>query len=238
MGAENRQDRARRALAILDRLGHAMPEARLELDHQTPLQLRVSVILSAQCTDRRVNMVTPPLFKDFPTAAHDAQSSPEGLEGYLKSLGLFRSKAKNRGAMGRRLGEAHGGEVPLAREALAELAGVGNKTAGVVSMHIGGDEAFPVDTHVTRLARRMGLANGKEPDRIEAELQALLPSDKWFLGHQLLVWHGRRVCHALKPECARCVVAGLCPRKGVKATSTSPAKRKRKSLRPRPRARP
>jgi endonuclease III len=235
MSAESRHDRARRALAILDRLGHAMPEARIELDHQTPLQLLVSVMLAAQCTDRRVNMVTPPLFRDFPSAAHYAQATPELLETYLKTLGLFRAKSKNLVAMGKKLLEAHAGEVPLSREALAELPGVGNKTAGVVSMHIGGDEAFPVDTHVTRLSKRMGLARGSDPDRIEAELQALLPRDKWFLGHQLLVWHGRRVCHALKPECERCVVGALCPKKGVKAKA---APKRKPTPRSRTRARP
>lgn len=239
MSAENRHDRARRALAILDRLGHAMPEARIELDHETPLQLLVSVVLSAQCTDARVNMVTPPLFKDFPTAAHYAGTTPEVLEGYLKSLGLFRAKSKNLVALGRQLVEAHGGEVPLSRAALAGLPGVGNKTAGVVSMHIGGDEAFPVDTHVTRLSGRLGLARGKTPDQIEAELQALLPKDRWFIGHQLLIWHGRRVCHALRPECDRCVVNALCPKKGVKAKADS-AKKAKPKRRPalQPRGRP
>jgi endonuclease III len=235
MPAETRQDRARRALAILDRLGHAMPEARIELDHQTPLELLVSVVLSAQSTDRRVNMVTPALFKDFPTAAHYAGATPETLAEYIKSLGLFRNKAKALAALGRALVEHHRGEVPMSRAALAELPGVGNKTAGVVSMHIGGDEAFPVDTHVTRLAKRMGLSQAPTPDKIEAELQALVPRDRWFSGHQLLIWHGRRVCHALRPECDRCVVNALCPKKGVKLKAL--AKRTPK-LRSRPRARP
>jgi endonuclease-3 len=217
MVAENRHDKARRALGILDRLGHAMPEARIELEHQTPLQLLVSVILSAQCTDRRVNMVTPPLFKDFPTASHYAAMTPEGLHPYLKTLGLYRAKSKALVALGARLEAEHQGHVPLSRAASAALPGVGNKTAGVVSMHIGGDEAFPVDTHVARLSHRMGLARGKTPDKVEAELQALLPKDRWFLGHQLLVWHGRRVCHARRPECDRCAVGALCPKKGVKA---------------------
>ena len=231
MAAETKQEKARRALAVLDRLGHAMPEARIELDHRTPLELLVAVVLSAQCTDRRVNMVTPKLFEDFPTPAHYAEATPAQLEEYLKTLGLFRNKAKALVALGRLLVERHGGEVPVDRRSLAELPGVGNKTAGVVSMHAGGDDAFPVDTHVARLSHRLGFARGRTPDHIEAELQALLPNDRWFLGHQLLVWHGRRVCHAARPECDRCVAAELCPKKGVKPTRKAPR-------RGRPRARP
>lgn len=197
-----------------------MPEARIELDHQTPLQLLVAVILSAQCTDRRVNMVTPALFKDFPTPEALAQATPEQLHPYLQSLGLFRNKAKNLVALAQRLVKEHGGAVPVARASLAALPGVGNKTAGVVSMHAGGDDAFPVDTHVARLAARMGLSRGRTPDQIELDLRALLPIDRWFSGHQLLVWHGRRVCHARAPECDRCVARELCPKKGVKVRPT------------------
>ena len=201
---------------ILGRLEAAMPEAHIELDHRTPLELLVAVALSAQTTDRRVNLVTPALFQDFPTAAHYARATPAALEPYLRSVGLFRTKARNLVALGQALEASHQGQVPTSRAALAELPGVGLKTAGVVAMHLGTDFAFPVDTHVLRLAGRMGLSRASTPDGVEADLQRLVPRPRWFLGHQLLVWHGRRVCHARSPECHRCVAEPLCPRRGVK----------------------
>lgn len=209
-----RQKRAR-AEAIMERLDDEMPEATIELDHTSPLELLVAVILSAQCTDKRVNMVTPALFRDFPDARAYANATPEQLEDYLKTLGLFRAKAKNLAKLGKDLLEHHDGAVPLTRAELAELPGVGQKTAGVVSMHLGGERAFPVDTHVGRLARRMGLTRELAPDKVEADLRDLLPSELWMQGHQLLVWHGRRTCFARAPECERCVVADLCPKVGV-----------------------
>jgi endonuclease-3 len=198
------------------RLGEHMPDARIELDHRSPLELLVAVILSAQCTDKRVNMVTPALFAAFPDAASYAAATPAQLEPYLASLGLFRAKAKALVAMGKQLVAHHGGEVPRSRAVLATLPGVGQKTAGVVSMHLEGDPAFPVDTHVGRLARRLGFTRETDPDAVEADLQRLLPSDQWMTGHQLLVWHGRRTCFARNPDCERCVVAALCPKVGVK----------------------
>jgi endonuclease-3 len=204
-----------------------MPEAKIELDHGSPWQLLVAVVLSAQSTDRRVNIITPALHAAFPTLSHFAAATPEELEAHIKTLGLFRNKAKNLVALARALMAEHGGEVPLGRAALAALPGVGNKTAGVVSMHIGGDRAFPVDTHVMRLSYRLGFTKADKPDDIEADLRELLPPELWFQGHQLLVWHGRRVCHAVKPECHRCVVAGLCPKRGVELEKprTTPKRR-------------
>ncbi|MBL8956144.1 MAG: endonuclease III [Myxococcaceae bacterium] len=193
-----------------------MPEAKIELDHQSPWQLLVAVILSAQSTDRRVNLVTPALHEAFPGPADYARATPQQVEAHIKTLGLFRNKAKSLVALGRELLATHQGVVPRTRAALAALPGVGNKTAGVVSMHIGGDRAFPVDTHVMRLSNRLGFTRHEKPDAIEEDLRALLPEEKWFQGHQLLVWHGRRVCHAQGPECHRCVVAELCPKRGVK----------------------
>jgi endonuclease-3 len=217
MAREKLEDKARRAAAILARLEQAMPEARIELDHRTPLELLVAVALSAQTTDKRVNLVTPALFRDFPTAAHYARATPAQLEPYIQSVGLFRTKARNLAALGRALEAAHGGQVPPTRAALAELPGVGLKTAGVVAIHLGTDHAFPVDTHILRLSARMGLSTATDPDGVEADLRRLLPRERWFLGHQLLIWHGRRVCHARSPECHRCVAEALCPRRGVKA---------------------
>ena len=194
-----------------------MPEAHIELDYTSPLDLLVAVVLAAQTTDRRVNQATPPLFRDYPTAAHYAKATPAELEAYIKTVGLFRNKAKSLVKLGKALVENHGGVVPLSRATLGELPGVGPKTAGVVSMHLGGDTAFPVDTHVLRLSGRLGFSRQTDPNDVEADLQRLVPEAQWFKGHQLLVWHGRRVCHARSPECHRCVVAELCPKRGVKA---------------------
>jgi endonuclease-3 len=207
-------------LAALDR---AMPEAVIELDYETPLELLVAVVLSAQTTDKRVNLVTPALFKAFPTTQHYADATPAQLEAYIKTVGLFRNKAKSLVKLGAELVALHAGQVPTTRAALATLPGVGPKTAGVVSIHLGGDFAFPVDTHILRLSKRLGLSNHADPDDVEADLQKLVPREGWFKGHQLLIWHGRRVCHALSPECHRCTIAGLCPRRGVKPAK--PARR-------------
>lgn len=216
MPRETLAEKRARAVTIITRLDAAMPEAKIELDYTTPLELVVAVALSAQTTDRRVNMVTPALFARFKTAADYAKATPAEIEAFIKTVGLFRNKAKNLVKLGQALVERHGGEVPGSREALAELPGVGNKTAGVVSIHLGTDVAFPVDTHILRLSYRMGLTTKTTPDEVEEELQKLLPKELWFKGHQLIIWHGRRCCDALRPECHRCVVADLCPKKGVK----------------------
>jgi endonuclease-3 len=224
---EQADQRRHRASQVLAQLDAAMPEAKIELDYRTPLELLVAVLLSAQCTDRRVNLVTPALFADFPTAEDYARSTPLGVSRYISSLGLFRNKAKSLVGLGHALGKLHGGEVPIARAALAKLPGVGPKTAGVVSMHLGGDQAFPVDTHVMRLSRRLGFSRRLDPDEIEKNLQVLFARDDWFKAHQLLIWHGRRVCHARSPECHRCVVAALCPRLGVSTPRpTLPSRRR------------
>jgi len=224
---ESKAARAARAGAILTALAEAMPDARIELDHRTPYELLVAVILSAQCTDKRVNLVTPALFRRFPDARALAAADAAELHPFIQTCGLYRAKAKNLVAAARALVAQHGGEVPVRRAVLAELAGVGNKTAGVVSMHIGGDVAFPVDTHVKRLAWRMGLTSAEAPDRVEADLQALLPPERWVLGHQLLVWHGRRTCFARAPACERCPVAALCPKRGVEPATRRAAARGR-----------
>lgn len=222
MGRETAEAKRARAMAIIGRLDGAMPEASIELDFTTPLELLVAVALSAQTTDRRVNLVTPALFARFPTAADYAAATPQAIEAYIKTVGLYRNKAKNLVRLGQALVERHGGTVPTSRAALAELPGVGNKTAGVVSMHLGADAAFPVDTHILRLAGRLGLSTAKTPDEVEADLQRLLPQPSWFKGHQLLIWHGRRCCDARRPECHRCVVADLCPRRGVPRPKGNP----------------
>ncbi|WNG14999.1 endonuclease III [Cystobacter fuscus] len=212
---ESSQSKRLRAIEVLERLERAMPDVRIELDYRTPLELLVAVILSAQCTDKRVNLVTPALFQRFPDAAAYASASVEEVEPFIQSCGLYRAKAKNLVAAARALVAEHGGEVPRSRAILETLPGVGRKTAGVVCIHLGGDDAFPVDTHVKRLAFRLGFTRHVDPDKVEMDLQALLPSERWMKGHQLLVWHGRRTCFARSPACERCPVAEFCPKKGV-----------------------
>lgn len=216
LGKEPRAAKSARAIEILERLGAAMPEAKIELDYTNPLELVVAVALSAQTTDKRVNMVTPALFAKFKTAADYAAATPKQIEKYIKTVGLFRNKAKSLVKLGQALVEKHGGVVPGKRDELVELPGVGNKTAGVVTIHLGVEKAFPVDTHILRLSKRLGLSARSDPDDVESDLRKIVPEDDWFMGHQLLIWHGRRCCDALRPECHRCVVLDLCPRKGVK----------------------
>jgi endonuclease III len=193
-----------------------MPEAKIALEYQDELQLLVSVMLSAQCTDAVVNTVTPALFAKHPTAAHYARSNPEKLGQLIKRVGLWRGKAKNLHAAMVRIERDHGGKIPRSREALRELPGVGWKTAGVVVNHAFGIPALPVDTHVGRIARRMGLSSHEDPDKVEQDLSALLPEKLWGRAHQLMIWHGRRTCESRKPHCSRCPVLDLCPRRGVK----------------------
>lgn len=220
---ESKSARAARAGQILDRLDAQMPEAKIELDYGTPLQLLVSVILSAQCTDKRVNMVTPALFERYPDAQALASAELAELEGFIRTCGLYRSKARNIIAAAQALVADHGGQVPSSRTALEALPGVGRKSAGVVAIHLGDEPAFPVDTHVRRLARRMALTKESHPDKVEHDLRQLLPPERWAKGHQLLIWHGRRTCFARSPECQRCVVNALCPKVGVSAARRSPA---------------
>jgi len=192
-----------------------MPGARIELDFGTDLELLVSVILSAQCTDVRVNEATPGLFAAFPDAAAYAEARPEALWPHVRSLGLFRNKAKAIVAAARVIEGEHGGRVPRTRGALEALPGVGRKTAGVVLVHLGAGHAFPVDTHVGRVSRRLGFTRETDPDRVEERMSALLPPERWGKAHQLFVWHGRRTCHARKPDCEGCAVRRWCRRVGV-----------------------
>jgi endonuclease III len=215
MPRESNSARSLRALQVLQTLDGAMPEAHIELDYRTPFELLVAVLLAAQCTDKRVNLTTPALFARFPDARAMATAPTPALEKLIRSCGFFRAKTRALKSMSQTLLQRHAGEVPLPRSELAALPGIGNKTAGVVSIHIGGAPAFPVDTHVKRLSRRLGFSRSLDPDHIEEDLQALLPPENWAKGHQLLVWHGRRTCFARKPACDRCVVATLCPKVGV-----------------------
>jgi endonuclease-3 len=204
-----------RAAEALDRLERQMPEARIALRFEDDVQLFTAVVLSAQSTDARVNLATPALFARFPDAHAFARARPEELWPFIRSLGLFRAKARSLVAAMRAIASEHGGRVPRDRAALEALPGVGRKTAGVVLIHLGAEEAFPVDTHVGRVARRLGFTREREPDRVEERLRELLPRDRWARGHQLFVWHGRRTCAARAPACQRCVLADLCRKVGV-----------------------
>ena len=196
---------------ILDELAVLYPEAAPELDFSNPYETLIAVILSAQCTDKRVNMVTARLCPEYPDAFAMAKLEPEELEPKIRECGLYRNKAKNIIAACRALVEQYDGVVPSSREQLMKLPGVGQKTAGVVLMAAFGDDQFPVDTHVFRVSRRIGMADAGTPEKVEIQLKALLPKDTWSFGHHRLIWHGRRVCDARKPACDRCPLAdGLC----------------------------
>jgi endonuclease III len=208
-----------RAAEVVDRLERSMPEARIALQFQDEVQLLVSVVLSAQSTDARVNLISPALFARFPDAAAYARAEPEDLWPFIRSVGLFRAKAKAIVGAMRAIAAEHGGRVPRDRAALEALPGVGRKTAGVVLLHLGAGEAFPVDTHVGRVARRLGFTRERDPGKVEDRLMLLLPRERWGRAHQLFVWHGRRTCFARNPACERCVLDDLCPKVGVKARS-------------------
>jgi len=212
---ESKAEKSRRFREIVRRLEKAMPEAKIALEYRDELQLLVSVILSAQSTDAMVNQVTPALFARYPTAADYARSTPEAIGEQIKRVGLWRGKAKNIHEAMTRIARDHGGHIPRKREELCELPGVGWKTAGVVVNHAFGTPALPVDTHVTRVARRLDLTRQEDPRKIEKDLASLLPERLWGRAHQLLIWHGRRTCVARRPHCSRCVVLRLCPRRGV-----------------------
>jgi len=193
----------------LDRL---YPAADCELDRKDPFQLLCATVLSAQCTDERVNMVTPALFARFPTPASLAEAPLPVLEDMIRSTGFFRNKAKNLTGAARVLAERWGGEVPRSMEELLQLPGVARKTANVVlGTGFGIAAGVVVDTHVTRLAQRLGLTRETVPEKIEADLMNLIPKERWILFSHQLIWHGRRVCHARKPLCDSCALAPYCP---------------------------
>ncbi|MFM7169333.1 MAG: endonuclease III [Cyanobium sp.] len=201
-----------RAPLLLARLGELYPEATCSLDWRTPYELLVATMLSAQCTDERVNKVTPALFERFPDAAAAALVEPEEVEPYVRSTGFFHNKAKSIVGASRLLMERHGGEVPASMEELLELPGVARKTANVVLAHAFGINAgVTVDTHVRRLSQRLGLTRQSDPRRIEPDLMKLVPQPEWENLSIRLIFHGRAVCTARKPACAECPIGDLCP---------------------------
>jgi endonuclease-3 len=199
-------------------LARTYPDAHCELDYSNPLELLIATILSAQCTDVRVNIVTKALFRRCKTAQDYAEISQEELERLIQSTGFFRNKAKNIRACCADLVSKHGGEVPRELGALTALAGVGRKTANVVLGNaFGMNEGVVVDTHVQRLSRRLGLTRENTPEKIEQDLIKLIPREDWAILSHWLIWHGRRRCMARKPDCPHCEIASLCPSAG-KAT--------------------
>jgi len=200
------------ALDVYSRLKGAHPDAHCELDHETPLQLLMATILSAQCTDKRVNMVTPLLFQTFPTAASLAGAQQEKLEEMIKSTGFFRNKAKSLIGLGKALVERHGGEVPDTMDLLVRLPGVGRKTANVILGNaFRKNEGVVVDTHVGRLSARLGLSKQTDPVKIEEDLMPLFPREDWAMVAHVLIFHGRRVCFARSPQCEICTLNDVCP---------------------------
>jgi len=216
MPRETAATRAARTEQILATLAKTYPDAHCELNYRNPLELLVATILSAQCTDKRVNLVTADLFKTHRSAADFASAPLADLETAVKTTGFFRNKAKNIQSCCRQLVELHAGEVPRSMEALTALAGAGRKTANVVLGNAFGiNVGVVVDTHVARLSQRLGLTRETTPEKIEPDLMRLVPQAQWTLFAHWLIWHGRRRCTARKPDCAACELNPLCLRAGV-----------------------
>lgn len=205
-----------RAPEIFDRLTAAYPDARCALDFETPFQLLVATILSAQCTDKRVNMVTPRLFATYPTPAALAAAKPDDVEEMVKTTGFFRNKTKSLLGVSAAIEGRHGGEVPATMDALVELPGVGRKTANVILGNaFGRNDGVVVDTHVARVSRRLGLTKHDDPVKIEQDLVKLFPREQWTQLAHLLIEHGRQICEARLPKCSKCPVGELCPSFGI-----------------------
>jgi endonuclease-3 len=211
-GRESNAARLVRAKEILTRLKKRYPDAHCELDHHNPFELLCATILSAQCTDARVNLVTPHLFRRYPDAPALALARPEDVEAIIRSTGFFRNKTKSLIGMANAVVERHGGQVPDSMEALRVLPGVGRKTANVILGNAFGiNEGVTVDTHVGRLSRLLRLSRNTDPEGIERDLMPLFPQRDWALLSHLLIFHGRRTCIARRPKCGECVLADICP---------------------------
>jgi endonuclease-3 len=208
----------RRARRIARELSVLYPDVHTELNFSTPLELLVATILSAQTTDKRVNMVTPTLFARYPAAADYAGADREELEKIIQSTGFYRAKANSLMGLGQALCERFGGEVPGRLKDLVTLPGVGRKTANVVLGNAFGIPGITVDTHFGRLARRFGWTSQTDPVKVEAEVATLIPRKDWTDLSQRMIWHGRRVCHARRPACGACGLARLCPSYGAGPT--------------------
>jgi endonuclease-3 len=224
-----------RAAAIVQGLAQLYPEASCALSFEGPLQLLIATILSAQCTDRRVNLVTPGLFARYPDAAAFAKADPADLQQMIRSTGFFRNKARNIIRCCQMIVEKHKGQVPDTMEELIQLPGVARKTANVVLGNAFQTPGIPVDTHVGRLSRRLGLTVQTNPVKVERDLNSLIPREEWSLFGHRMIFHGRQVCHARKPQCDQCLLASVCPRVGVAEKPKKPKRRTpTRSRRPRP----
>lgn len=210
----SKKARAELTVEIERRLVEAYPVAVCELEHRNPFELLAATILSAQCTDVRVNMVTPALFARYPDAASLAVAEPAELEGIIRSTGFYQSKARNLIGMARGLVDRFDGEVPTELDDLTTLPGVGRKTGNVVRSVVFDLPGLPVDTHVGRLSRRLGITRNTDPVKVELELNEYLPGEKWGSFSLRLILHGRRVCDARKPRCGECTLADICPSAG------------------------
>jgi endonuclease-3 len=217
MPRENIADKLARTRKIISALQRVYPDAHCELNFSSPLELLIATILSAQCTDRQVNLVTAELFKKYRRARDFAEADIAALEQAVRPTGFYKNKAKNLKACCAALVEKFGGEVPRTMDELQALAGVGRKTANVVLGNAFGiNVGVVVDTHVTRLANRLGLVTGTDAVKIERQLMKLVPRADWTLFSHWLIWHGRRRCNARKPDCAACEIIKLCPQVGIK----------------------
>jgi endonuclease-3 len=207
-----KSERKAHAAKVLRRLLKLYPDAHCELDYRNPYELAVATILSAQCTDKRVNLVTPELFRRWPTPAALADAPREEIEQVIQSTGFFRNKAKSLSGFAAKVTAEHGGQVPAVMEQLVALPGIGRKTANVVLGNAFGiNEGIVVDTHVQRLSKRLGLTKETDPVNVERALIPLFPRERWTILSHLLIWHGRRVCDARKPRCGECSLAEICP---------------------------
>jgi endonuclease-3 len=211
---ESKKAKAERAGQILETLQTLYPDATTELSHVNPFELLVATVLSAQATDASVNKATPALFKRYPDAAALARASAEQIEPYIKSIGLYRAKAKNIVLLARKLVAEHGGKVPTDKVKLRELPGVGWKTATVVLGAAFGIPGIAVDTHLTRLASRLALSKQSNPEKIGADLEGLFPRERWIFTHHALILFGRYRCTARNPQCQGCPIVGDCASKG------------------------
>ncbi len=212
---ESQKSRKARAERVLAGLRETYPDAGTELEFRTAFELLIATILSAQATDKSVNAATPKLFKKYPSAATLSKASADEVEALIKTIGLYRNKAKNIIATAKALVANFGGEVPNDFEAIQTLPGVGRKTANVVLSNAYGRPGIAVDTHVGRLARRLGFSGHTDPDKVETDLEKLFPVDDWIFLHHALILHGRRVCDARKPACETCSLRPDCPRIGL-----------------------
>ena len=215
MPRESQKSRQDRAHHVHKQLRQGYPDARTELEFGTPFELLIATILSAQATDVSVNAATPKLFQKYPTPAKLAKATPEEVEPLIRTIGLYRNKAKNIVATARALIESFAGEVPNDFEAIQTLPGVGRKTANVVLSNAYGRPGIAVDTHVGRLARRLGFSKDNNPDKVEIDLEKLFSIDDWIFLHHALILHGRRVCEARKPKCESCNLLEHCPQIGI-----------------------